>query len=745
MSLDSPKVTVLISTFNRPAYLKEAIQSVIDQRFTDWELLIMNDGGVDVGQVVEEFADPRLRYFPDDVNRGAAHRFNFGLKKARGQYVTYLGDDDKFYPNHLEALSQALDSHPEIGLAYSDLYAVSCVKDETTGQRFVLDKRIQVSRDFNRQFMFHYNHVLHVSLMHRKEAAFRVGCFDESVKVLIEWSLNRRLCFVYDFLHVPVATGEYYMPVFKSDRISVVQRKDKDSYHHNLRKIRSNLPPEPWPKVDKLTVIYPVTNWDENVNKMVIDLVDDIDHPFRLMIINNGTGKTEEECWAALGNLAELKNISVKTPRRPLNLLDSYRYGAKKSSADYVFLATSNLNVKTIPKRMFGGLEYLKENPGCDGVKWDVPEEKKTVFDILMDRDLFLKKSDTRKNDNSINVQNVIAYLPSGFKFDAMFTEMKRHFSQGRMQEAYEATKAILAQPKGSPGIQFMVHHLTKVCLKLKKYQEAETTIREMIARGYEPDNYIRLGQVLQAQKRLHDAAAAYQKGLDGYGLKDSDFDNPVFPFNFPKELSAFTALNNMAECYFDLGDRVQAARMFHRASKLRANSHRPFLGFAKLFLAANQLDRAEVALVKLAERDGRKDPETHRVLGKLCERRGRLDIAFGCYLKAFEADPEDEKNIDPLYFAGAALNRWEEVKKVLEQFQEKAPQSVPCLTRLASVHYQLNNYSRAGELAKQGLAIDRSNAVLRSIQHKTEQTMAVESMGLERRWMELAAGQAAI
>jgi O-antigen biosynthesis protein len=215
MTTAPPKVTVLISTYNRPDYLQEAVNSVINQSMSDWELLIMNDGGVDVGPILAGYHDPRIRYFNDSNNKGAAHRFNFGLTRARGAYVTYLGDDDLYYPNHLEVLSSALDDHPEVALAYSDLYAVSCVKDEATGKRYVLDKRIQVSRDFNRDFMMHYNHVLHVSLMHRIEAAFRVGCFDETVKVLIEWSLNRRLCFMYDFIYVPVPTGEYYMPVFK--------------------------------------------------------------------------------------------------------------------------------------------------------------------------------------------------------------------------------------------------------------------------------------------------------------------------------------------------------------------------------------------------------------------------------------------------------------------------------------------------------------------------------------------------
>jgi len=94
--LKDPKVTVLMGTYNMPGYLREAIKSVIAQRMEDWELLVMNDGGVDVGHIVEGFGDNRIRYFHDNVNIGLAARLNFGLKEARGEYISYLGDDDLF-------------------------------------------------------------------------------------------------------------------------------------------------------------------------------------------------------------------------------------------------------------------------------------------------------------------------------------------------------------------------------------------------------------------------------------------------------------------------------------------------------------------------------------------------------------------------------------------------------------------------------------------------------------------------
>ena len=78
-----PKVTVLISTFNRPDYLREAVQSVVDQTMTDWELIVMNDGGVDVGHIMADFDDARIRYVHDPVNRKLPYRLNFGLRHAR--------------------------------------------------------------------------------------------------------------------------------------------------------------------------------------------------------------------------------------------------------------------------------------------------------------------------------------------------------------------------------------------------------------------------------------------------------------------------------------------------------------------------------------------------------------------------------------------------------------------------------------------------------------------------------------
>jgi tetratricopeptide (TPR) repeat protein len=675
----------------------------------------MNDGGVDVAEVVEKFADPRIIYVPDSVNKGAAKRFNQGLALARGEYVAYLGDDDVYYPNHVEVLARALDEHPEAALAYSDLYAVSSVADRKTGRRYILDKRISVSRGFNREFMFHYNHVLHVSLMHRLEAARRVGGFDEKVKVLIEWSLTRRLAFLYDFHHVEVPTGEYHMPVFKSDRISVRERRNDEAYKHNLRRIRCGFPAEPWDKVERVDLLYVVEEWGEKLNAHLRDIIDNFDHPFKICLINNASGRTPREALASLGNLAELKNISILHLNKKEIPIMALRHAAKKSQAKYLFLVTPRLAAAKAPKRLFASLQFLRDNPEHKALRWDVEEEKGSQFDCLISREYFMKCSRPGRS-HVVNIQAISIRLAKGFKFDAMFSEFKRRRDKKEFSECRRLMDLILEEKEGFPHIQYLIHYKAPVLLAQKDYATLEKDLRELIARGYRPDNLIRLGYMLGRQGRWLEAVDVLKEALEAHGLAGESFDASCFPFALPRELAVFHLLIALGEAYLNINDPGRAAHYYHLASKIRTNSHKPFLGFAKAFFQAGQLDRAEAALHRLPGPEAKNDPETHRLLGKLCQKRKNMELAFQCFQKAFELGPDDEGNVDPFYFSGAALGRWEDMYAPLATFSHKNPEHAAGLARLAAVCFNLNSDAIAKDVALRCLELEAFNPIARSI-----------------------------
>lgn len=114
-----PLVSVIIPTKNRAKLVAEAIESVLNQTFRDFELVIVDDGSTDnTAEVVAGFKDPRIVYhYQEGKERGAAR--NQGVALSRGEFITFLDDDDWYLPCKLEVQVQALQANPELGMVIS--------------------------------------------------------------------------------------------------------------------------------------------------------------------------------------------------------------------------------------------------------------------------------------------------------------------------------------------------------------------------------------------------------------------------------------------------------------------------------------------------------------------------------------------------------------------------------------------------------------------------------------------------
>jgi len=113
-----PAVSVILATFDRAPLLESAIESVIKQTYTDWELIVVDDGSSDntfdvVNALIREHDN--IRYMKHR-NRKAALARNAGIQASFGRYVTFLDSDDRYLPEHLESRHTQLESHPEIEL-----------------------------------------------------------------------------------------------------------------------------------------------------------------------------------------------------------------------------------------------------------------------------------------------------------------------------------------------------------------------------------------------------------------------------------------------------------------------------------------------------------------------------------------------------------------------------------------------------------------------------------------------------
>ena len=114
-----PCVSVVIPTYNRSKLVKEAIESVLEQSYRNFELIVVDDGSTDdTRSVVEQVSDNRLTYFYKD-NGGHCSARNYGLMQAKGQYIALLDHDDLWPNNYLEIMVDRLQAQNQCGFAYA--------------------------------------------------------------------------------------------------------------------------------------------------------------------------------------------------------------------------------------------------------------------------------------------------------------------------------------------------------------------------------------------------------------------------------------------------------------------------------------------------------------------------------------------------------------------------------------------------------------------------------------------------
>jgi glycosyltransferase involved in cell wall biosynthesis len=116
---------VCIPTFNAADYLREAIESVLDQGFADYELIVYDDASIDhTPRVMERYHRSRVRYVRSEMNLGQAGAWNRCVALARGDYIALLHADDRYLPGFLEERVSTLDRHGHVGMAFGPVLLI---------------------------------------------------------------------------------------------------------------------------------------------------------------------------------------------------------------------------------------------------------------------------------------------------------------------------------------------------------------------------------------------------------------------------------------------------------------------------------------------------------------------------------------------------------------------------------------------------------------------------------------------
>ncbi len=116
--MNGPRVTVLMPVYNAAPHLREAVDSILGQTFSDFEFLIIDDGSTDgSAAIIRSYPDTRLRFIQNQRNLGLTATLNFGLDLAQGEYVARMDADDISLPERLAKQAAFLDASPSVGIA----------------------------------------------------------------------------------------------------------------------------------------------------------------------------------------------------------------------------------------------------------------------------------------------------------------------------------------------------------------------------------------------------------------------------------------------------------------------------------------------------------------------------------------------------------------------------------------------------------------------------------------------------
>jgi O-antigen biosynthesis protein len=232
----APAVTVVIPTYNRSHLITRAVQSVLAQGFTDFEVLIVDDASTDsTAEVVQGLmsGEPRIQYLVQSENKGASAARNRGLAEARGRYIALLDSDDEWLPGKLELQVRYLENAPlGVGMIHGGV--------ETIGPRSWVYRPTQRGDQY--RLLLEWN-IVHgtSSVVLRQEAVERVGLFDEEMPAIEDWDYWMRVSRIFHIGVTPDPVSRYHDSQQDVERLSLAVDKNLGARDYLFQKHRPEM------------------------------------------------------------------------------------------------------------------------------------------------------------------------------------------------------------------------------------------------------------------------------------------------------------------------------------------------------------------------------------------------------------------------------------------------------------------------------------------------------------------------
>ena len=202
-----PKISILLTSYNHEKYLREAIDSVLAQTYSDFELIIWDDASSDNSwAIIKSYSDKRIKAFRNEKNRLPHYGVNKTISEiAEGEYFAMHHSDDVWAPEKLQKQVEYLDSHPLCGAVFTRASTIGedglPLNDSKHMYSTIFDQPNRPRQEWLHHFFFRGNALCHPSVLIRKQCYNDCGLYNDMLAQLPDFDMWVRLCFKYE-IHV---------------------------------------------------------------------------------------------------------------------------------------------------------------------------------------------------------------------------------------------------------------------------------------------------------------------------------------------------------------------------------------------------------------------------------------------------------------------------------------------------------------------------------------------------------------
>lgn len=239
-----PAVSVIMPVYNRAAVVGRAIDSVLGQDFTDFELIVVDDGSSDAtADTVSAMTDPRLRFIPLATNSGGNAARNRGIREARAPLICFLDSDDYYLPHKLAVIVRTFAERPDLEVlidSFIKVYPATQKRPDTPRRNPVLDTNEQVLEALFTRRIWKAT----PGISARRDAALRAGLFDETLKRRQDYDFIVRLAGVArcastdELLWVKTNSPDAISANLDTNVASLIAFYERHPGHHSARAFR---------------------------------------------------------------------------------------------------------------------------------------------------------------------------------------------------------------------------------------------------------------------------------------------------------------------------------------------------------------------------------------------------------------------------------------------------------------------------------------------------------------------------